>query len=514
MSSFGLRICAARDADAPAVIDGRGQLWTRAALLSLTDRLAAGFAAQGLAAGDVIAIAAPNCAEYLAAYLAGLAAGLYVVPINWHLAEPEIDYVLGNSGAKAIVAHARLGQRRLASFRAAGRLALVIGAAPGFVALEEFAAGHPAEAPARPLGRQLPYTSATTGRPKGVLRPLAGADLSLARFVAWQRSVGIELESNHVHLCASMLYHAAPLDYARAALEMGHAVALLDGWTPELLLRTIEAQRVTTAFMVPSMFVRLLLLDEAVRARYSVTSLRFVVHGGAPCPPEIKRAMLGWWGDVIFESYGACEAQGTLVSAGEWRDREGTVGRPIPGSRIMILDDDGRELPPGAIGTVYITPYTGDSFEYLGDPVKTRACLRGDYVTVGDRGYLDAAGYLFLVGRDTEIILCSGMNIYPAEIEQVLLGHPAVADCAVVGIPDPLRGQVPVALVELAENHTACADLSRALLAFLGERLAAMKLPRRIEYVAALPRDPNGKLQRRRLAVLEPAGVTNTHVER
>lgn len=498
MSSFGFRFFALRTPAATAVIDGRGW-WTRSALLDLTDRLAHGFAEEGLAAGDVLAIAAPNCAEFFAAYFAGLAAGLYVVPINWHLAEREIDYLLGNSGAKAVVAHPRIGPRRLALIAERARLALAIGGAPGCHALEEFAARYPAAPPNRPPGRQLPYTSATTGLPKGVLRPVAGADRSLASFVAWQRSVGVELEAGNVHLCASMLYHAAPLDYARAALEMGHTVVLPDDASPEAVLRAIEDHRVTTAFMVPSTFVRMLRLPTAQRERYDTASLRFVVHGGAPCAPEVKRAMLAWWGDVIYESYGACEAQGTLVGPREWRANEGTVGRPIPGTKLLIVDDDGRELPAGEVGTVYLTPYTGDSFEYLGDPAKTRASLRGNYVTVGDRGYVNEGGYLFLVGRETELIVSSGMNIYPAEIEQVLLAHEAVADCAVAAAPDALRGQVPVAFVELAAGRLPSREQSRALLAYLAEHLAAMKLPRRIEYKAALPRDPSGKLLRRRL---------------
>lgn len=509
MSSFGFRSFAARAPGAIAVIDGRGQRWTRAALLDLTDRLAHGFVARGLGVGDVLAIAAPNCAEYFAAYLAGLAAGLYVVPINWHLADREIEYLLENSGAKAAVAHPRIGARRLAALGARGGLVLAIGGAPGHVALEEFAAGYTASAPHRPLGRQLPYTSATTGLPKGVLRPLAGARRSLAGFVAWQRGVGVELESGHVHLCASMLYHAAPLDYARAALEMGHTVVLLEDGAPERVLDAIEAHGVSTAFMVPSLFVRLLRLPRAVRERYSTKSLRFVVHGGAPCPPEVKRAMLAWWGDVVYESYGACEAQGTLASPSDWRANEGTVGRPIPGTKLLIVGEDGRERPPGEVGTVYLTPYTGDSFEYLGDTAKTRACLRGAYVTVGDRGYVNEAGYLFLVGREAELIVSSGMNIYPAEIEQVLLAHEAVADCAVTAAPDALRGQVPVAYVELSAGRRPSREQSRELLAFLGARLAAMKLPRRIAYASALPRDPNGKLLRRRLPELEAPGGTN-----
>jgi long-chain acyl-CoA synthetase len=249
------------------------------------------------------------------------------------------------------------------------------------------------------------------------------------------------------------------------------------------------------------MFVRLLKLPEYVRRRYSTASLRFVIHSAAPCPPDVKRRMLEWWGPVIWESYGASEVQGCIVSPAEWLERPGTVGRPIAGSKLKILDEHGRTLGPGEIGSIYLTSHSGDRFEYLGDAAKTAACHRDDFVTVGDRGYVDEAGYLYLVGRDSELIISSGMNIYPAEIEQVLLGHPAVTDCAVVGAPHALCGQVPEAHVQLAPGVRSCAKLTDELLRFLAEHVSPMKLPRRIEYAAALPRDPNGKLLRRHLQV-------------
>jgi len=209
--------------------------------------------------------------------------------------------------------------------------------------------------------------------------------------------------------------------------------------------------------------------------------------------------MLAWWGPILWEAYGATEAQGTIASSEEWLERPGTVGRAIAGSRLAILDDKGRELTPGEIGLVYVAPYTGESFEYLGDAPKTRACMRGDLVCVGDLGYVDAEGYLFLCGRETDLIISSGVNIYPAEIENALIAHPAVADCAVVPSVDQLLGQTPHAIVQLAADAVPSAALTRDLLAFLAARLAAMKLPRRIEYRARVPRDANGKLLRQAL---------------
>jgi long-chain acyl-CoA synthetase len=499
MSPFGFRFFANRSPAAVAVIDARGREWTREELLDLVDRTAGALVGAGLERGDAIAIVAPNCAEYLAVHLAGIAAGLYVVPINWHLADREIAYILANSGAKAAFAHPQLGARRLATIGVSVRLAVGFGEIAGFVPLERFA-----DAPLRiPMqrtpGRLLAYTSATTGVPKAVRLPLEGAGRALAKTVAWHHSLGIELENDNVHLCSSMLYHAAPLDGAVVALEMGHVVALMDHWDAEQLLQAIDDRRVTTTFMVPTMFVHLLKLPEHVRRRYSAASLRFVIHGAAPCPPDVKRRMLEWWGPIIWESYGASEVQGCIASPAEWLERPGTVGRPIAGSKLKIVDEQGRELGPREIGSIYLTSHTGDRFEYLGDAAKTAACRRGEFVTVGDRGYVDEEGYLFLVGRDSELIISSGMNIYPAEIEQVLLGHPAVTDCAVVGAPHALCGQVPEAHVQLAPGVRAGAQLTDELLRFLAEQVSPMKLPRRIEYASALPRDPNGKLLRRHL---------------
>jgi long-chain acyl-CoA synthetase len=504
MNEFGVRHFAAKDPAAVALIEPRIGTWSRGDLLGFVDRTAWAFVAAGLEPGDAVAIVAPNCKEYLGVHLAAITAGLYVVPVNWHLADREIAYLLDNSGARALVAHARLGPARLATLLShASRtvLRVAIGKAEGFAALDELVARQPpCPFDGREPGRMMPYTSATTGRPKGVRRPVAGARAALRKTVAWHQSLGIALEENNVYLCSSMLYHAAPLEAATIALEMGHAVVITDQSDPETALRAIDDYSVTNVFMVPAMFVRLLKLPAAVRARYSCASLRFVIHGGAPCPEDVKRRMIDWWGPIVWESYGSCEVQGAVTSSAEWLRHPGTVGRPIAGSQLKILDNDGREVPAGTVGLIYLTHYTGDSFEYHVDEPKTRNGRRGDFVTVGDLGYVNGEGYLFVCGRRSEIIISSGMNIYPAEIEQVLIEHASVADCAVVAMAHELFGEVPRAIVQPAAGLVPDASLTFEILRFLAKRLAPMKLPRRIDYATALPRDPNGKLLRRRLS--------------
>ncbi len=349
MNEYGFRYFASRNSSAPAIIEQDDTTWSRGALLELADGIARGFVAAGLVPGDVVAIVAPNCAEYVAAYLAGISAGLYIVPVNWHLAAPEVDYLIDNSRARAIVAHAKLGNRRLDTLRSHGarmNAMVSIGSAEGFRELRAFVAGAAGfELDANlPTGRMLPYTSATTGMPKAVWRSLDGALHAMRKFVEWHLALGVSLEENNVHLCSAMLYHAAPLEGVRNALEMGHAAVLMESWDASAMLDAIERFGVTTAFVIPTMFVRLLQLPAEERERRSLRSLRFVVHGGAPCPPDVKHRMLAWWGPILWEAYGATEAQGTIASSAEWLRRPGTVGRAIEGSRLAIIDDNGREL--------------------------------------------------------------------------------------------------------------------------------------------------------------------------
>jgi long-chain acyl-CoA synthetase len=486
-----------------AVVDTDGERWNRGQFASLINRIAQALLAAGLSKEDSIAIVAPNCAEFLAVYLAGVQVGLYIVPVNWHLAPKEVTFVLDDCKPRAIFAHARLSPKVLeviAGHRGCAELLVSIGPLDGFEDLTELIAETPESSCGHSVvGRLMAYTSATTGFPKAVRLPVANAEKALERFIGWNHTLGIALEDDNVHLCCSMLYHSAPLLGATVALHMGHVVVLMDYWRPELMLKLIESYRVTTIFLVPQMFVRLLKLDKSVREKYSTVSLRFVVHGGAPCPIEVKRRMIEWWGNVIWESYGASEGQGTIVGSEDWLRNPGTVGRPVPGSDIIILDEHGREQVPNAIGAIYMRPFTGDRFEYKDDPEKTRLCYCGDYITVGDVGYLNEDGYLFICARDSELIISSGMNIYPAEIECVLVQHPSVTDCAVVGISHDVLGAVPKAYVQAEPGVEPGHRLTADLLAYLGAHLAPAKVPKRIEYVERIPRDPNGKLYKRLL---------------
>ena len=261
--------------------------------------------------------------------------------------------------------------------------------------------------------------------------------------------------------------------------------------------RLIEKHRVTTTHMVPTQFHRLLMLPEAVRSRYDCSSLQNVLHAAAPCPIDVKRRMLDWWGPVIYEYYGATEGGGTLVTPQEWLARPGTVGRPWEGADIKVLDDEGKDCPAGQPGTVYLKLI--QEFSYKGDEQKTRSNRRGNFFTVGDVGYVDADGYLFLCDRKIDMIISGGVNIYPAEIEAVLLSHPQVADAAVFGIPDDDWGEQVKAVVEAAPGAAANEALAREILDFCAEQLAKYKCPRSLDFTTAMPRDPNGKLYKRKL---------------
>jgi len=345
------------------------------------------------------------------------------------------------------------------------------------------------------------YTSGTTGRPKGVRRPLQpfDPDVVFSMMGAYTLGLfGIQPHDNNVHLTGSPLYHTAVLVYTSGSLHIGHTVALMDKWTPEGCLDAIQKYRVTTSHMVPTQFHRLLALPDEIKARYDVSSLRHMVHSAAPCPIEVKRRMLQWWGPVIDEYYAASEGGGTLVSPQEWLQYPGTVGRPWPGSAIRILDDGGNECPVGQPGTVYMSLALSD-FNYHKDEKKTATNRRDGFFTVGDVGYVNEAGYLFLCDRKIDMIISGGANIYPAEVESVLLSHPKVADAAVFGIPDADWGEQVKAVVEPAAGVAPNAALADEIMAFCLQHAAKYKCPKSIDFIETMPRDPNGKLYKRKL---------------
>lgn len=500
MSDLGLWNIAGRDPERLAVVDPDGRTVTYGELAAEADRIGRGLRELGLAPGDTVAMLLPNGADLLAVEFATLATGLYSVPLNWHLTAAEIAYILRDSGTKVVVAHERFAAAAVEAAEQAGVPArLAVGEVPGFQPLASVGAGQ-GRPGSRTAGALMVYTSGTSGRPKGVRRPLTGADPDVVPPVSlWFFGLfGLRPFDDHVHLCCSPLYHTAVMNFAVISLQFGHPVVVMDRWDPEEMLRLIERHRVTHSHMVPTQFRRLLALPDAARSFYDLSSMRVMIHGAAPCPHEVKRRMLDWWGPVVVEYYAASEGGGTLITAADWLKRPGSVGQAWPGSRVRVLEADGSETPAGQPGTVYLQ--MGDAtFEYLGDEEKTRQSWRGRMFTVGDIGYLDDDGYLYLCDRKSDVIITGGVNVYPAEIENELATHPAVADVAVFGVPHEEWGEEIKAVVQPTPDAPPGPALTAELLEFLTARLARFKLPRTIDYVDDLPRDPNGKLYKRLL---------------
>jgi len=504
MTELGFWKLAQRDPGALALVDPAGREWTRGELLSAANRIVHGLRALGLGRGDCVAAVLPNSAEMIQLTLAVTQAGMFLSPINHHLTAPEIAYIVGDSEARVFFGAERFaaacrGAADELGFPAQARFAL--GTVAGFRPFAELLAGQPDSLPAdRAAGQVMNYTSGTTGRPKGVRRALApiDPDTMAALSGGFLGLFEVKPEDGNVHLCGSPLYHTAVLVFASASMHLGHPVVLMDRWTPEDTLRLIEKYQVTTSHMVPTQFHRLLALPEAVRQRYDVASTRAMVHAAAPCPVDVKRRMLAWWGDSIWEYYAATEGGGTVVRPSEWRERPGTVGRAWAGSEIRVLDEQGKDCPPGTPGTVYMK-LGAANFEYKGDRQKTEESRREGFFTVGDIGYLDADAFLFLCDRKNDMIISGGVNIYPAEIESVLLTHPKVGDAAVFGIPHADWGEEVKAVIEPAAGVPGDDPLRGEILAFCADRLARYKTPRTIDFIAEMPRDPNGKLYKRKL---------------
>jgi len=512
MAEHGFWTYARRNPDALALVDPTERKWTRGELFEACNKVVGGLRELGLSHGDVVAINSPNCAEYFALYFAVTQAGWYLTPINWHLAPAEVAYIVKDCGAKAFVGHASVGD---ACATAADQIdfpkdaRFAIGDIDGFRPFSDLMEGQSGDLPGnRAAGSVMNYTSGTTGNPKGVRRGLAPPeiepDLIFSMMTGLLQMFGIKPEDDNVHICGSPLYHTAVLMFSSSSLHFGHPVVLMDKWGAEDMLRLIDEYRCTTSHMVPTQFHRMLALPDEVKARYDCSCTRQMIHAAAPCPPDVKRGMLDWWGDSIYEYYAATEGGGTLVTPEEWRRFPGTVGKAWANSEIRIFDDDGKPVPQGEQGTVYM--FLGDTanFEYKGDAEKTRKNrIHTDdgkvFFTVGDVGYLNEEGYLFLCDRKIDMIISGGANIYPAEIENVLLTHPKVGDVAVFGIPHEDWGEEIKAVVEPADGVVPGEALTEELLLFCRDKLAKFKTPRSIDYTNEMPRDPNGKLYKRKL---------------
>jgi long-chain acyl-CoA synthetase len=486
----------------------------RERIIEHAKRAAGGFAARGLMQGDAIALVLRNDIPFFEASYAAQLLGAYCVPVNWHGTAAEIGYVLRDCAARAVVAHADL-LPRVAPALPPGALLYVVPTPPEIAR----AYGIPAEACEPPsdavrwgnwLGECTPldnpgggagtimfYTSGTTGSPKGVRRLNLGPELAALAGRVARAALGLDPARPIRTVLTGPLYHGAPNFYGLFAVGQGALAVLQPRFAAEGLLRLIEDYRITHLHMVPTMFVRLLRLPEAIRRRHDLSSLESVVHGAAPCPPQIKQAMIDWWGPVIGEYYGGTETGFvTFHTATEATHKPGTVGRPLTGVTLRIYDDAGRELPPGEAGEVYCSLDGAADFTYHGLPDKRREIERGGLVTLGDVGYLDEDGYLFLCDRKRDMVISGGVNIYPAEIEAALLALPGVHDCAVFGIPDDEFGETLCACIEVETGVTLGEAEVRA---FLGERLAAYKVPQTIRFEHDLPREDSGKIIKRRL---------------
>jgi long-chain acyl-CoA synthetase len=458
----------------------------------------------GLRPGDGIASVLPNGAAALEVYLAALQAGWYLTPINWHFTAPEMAYIVRDCEARAFFLHERFADVGTAAADEAGIPAdarFSYGEVPGFTPVTKLREGQPPTMPdGRTAGATMHYTSGTTGRPKGVRRTLPAFDPDEAVELGsgLLQFFGITAGQPNAHLVSSPNYHTAVTVFGGSALHMGHTLVYMDAWDSEQALALVERYQVTNTHMVPTHFKRMLSLPESVRGRYDLSSMKWLIHAAAPCPIGLKQAMLDWWGPCVYEYYAATEGGGTIATPDDWRARPGTVGAPWPISEVMIADDSGNPCPAGTPGTVYMKMGMSD-FSYKDDPEKTEAGRLRGYFTVGDIGYLDDGGYLFLCDRKSDMIISGGANIYPAEIEAEIIMNPKVADVAVFGIPDEDWGEQVKAVVQPSDGVVAGPELEAEILAALDGRLARMKWPRTIDFIDEMPRDPSGKLLKRRL---------------
>ena len=477
---------------------------SKSELLARGRRAATGLARLGVRENDAVALLLRNDFAFLEATHAANAIGAYAVPLNWHASPDEITYMLGDAKPKALVVHADLLEPVRRIIPASCEVLVVSGADAGdplgvrdgdqdwdrwLDAQQEW------DRPPLPPRSSWIYTSGTTGRPKGVRRDPATPQQAAAMRDLFRVVYGCR-EGMRSYV-GGPLYHASPNAFARQGLALADTLVLSSRFDPEELLRQIDRHRLTTLVMVPTFFVRLLKLPEEVRRKYDVSSLELVLHTGAPCPPDVKRAMIAWWGPVLVETYGGSETGvATICTSHDWLSRPGTVGRVAPGGTIKIFDDQGRELPPGVSGEIYARSPAYPDFNYHGRDDDRRSVEIDGLITCGDVGYLDSDGYLFLNDRKRDMIISGGVNIYPAEIEAALQSCPGVQDCAVFGIPDDEFGERIYAAVQRDAGAVLTEDDVRN---FVRGRLAAFKVPREVVFHDTLPREESGKIFKRKL---------------
>lgn len=475
-------------------------------------RIAGGLRRLGVGQGDSVCILMRNDIAFVEAAYAAMQLGAYAVPVNWHFKPEEINYVLKDSGTQVLIGHADMLHQLRGSIPA-GVTVLSVPTppeillnyridpdhltTPGFaIDLESWLEQQsPYDGPARPQPQNMIYTSGTTGHPKGVRRNAPSpAQIAAAERM---RSMIYGLKPGARALLPGPLYHSAPNSFGLRSGRLGGALVLMPRFEPEEFLRLIQEERIDTIFMVPTMFIRLMKLPAAVRGKYDMSSLRHVIHAAAPCPADVKRAMIEWWGPVIYEFYGSTESGAvTFANSEDALNKPGTVGKIAPGAELRFIGDDGSILPQGEIGEIYSRISDNPDFTYHNKPEKRAEIERDGFITSGDVGYIDEDGYVFICDRKRDMVISGGVNIYPAEIEAALHAVPGVHDCAVFGIPDDEFGEALMAVVEPQAGVTLdIADIR----AQLKNSLADYKVPKHVEILNNLPREDSGKIFKRRL---------------
>ncbi|BBX45601.1 acyl-CoA synthetase [Mycobacterium cookii] len=484
----------------PALIMSDGDVTSFGELYTRSQRVAAALHEAGLRRGDGVALVLPNRPEFFEITWGAQLSGLYYTAVNTHFTPDEVAYVIDDSDAKAVFVDASMAglAAHLRGANAGVHVHIAVGGnLPGWRSFDAAVAAA-GQAPELSDGSEMLYSSGTTGRPKAVRRALPADGNG-----SWAQSV-LELalihkygmDSGSVYLSPAPMYHAAGVNYTMAVNRVGAAAIIMPKFDAEAVLRLIETYRVTHAQFVPTMFVRMLKLPEAVRRRYDVSSLECVIHAAAPCPVDVKQQMMDWFGPIIHEYYGGTEGfAGTTIGPREWLAHPGSVG--IPMSPVHVVGEDGEEVPVGQTGELFFEG--GPKFEYFKDPDKTASVSnhRG-WRSLGDMGYVDEDGYLYLTDRSTFMIVSGGVNIYPQEAENLLTMHPKLVDAAVFGVPNDEFGEEVKAVVEPVDGIATGPDLEAELIEYCRTHLAGYKCPRTIEF-DTLPRDPNGKLYKRRI---------------
>jgi long-chain acyl-CoA synthetase len=475
-------------------------------------RIAGGLRDLGVGQGGSVCVLMRNDIAFIETAYAVMQLGAYAVPVNWHFKPEEVSYVLKDSATRVLIGHADL-LHQLGDAVPVGVTVFSVPPPPeiracypidpdhlehpaGATDLESWlVAQRPYDGPALPQPSNMIYTSGTTGHPKGVRRDAPTSEQAAAS--ERMRAMVYGLKPGARVLLPGPLYHSAPNAFGLRAGRLGGVLVLMPRFEPEQFLRLIEAHRIGAIFMVPTMFIRLMKLPQAVRSRYDLSSLRHVIHAAAPCPADVKRAMIEWWGPVIYEFYGSTESGAvTFASSEDALSKPGTVGRIAPGAELRFVGDDGELLPQGAIGEIYSRIAGNPDFTYHNKPEKRAEIERDGFITSGDVGYIDADGYVFICDRKRDMVISGGVNIYPAEIESVLHGFPGVHDCAVFGIPDDEFGEALMAVVQPQPGVTLDAAAIRNR---LRTELAGYKVPKHVEIAVELPREDSGKIFKRRL---------------